>query len=151
MSVLIPTSLVMHNFWDFTPASPAHQIEFMNFIKVRARRSGAGSSSSTEHRFAADAQQTTLQPRSERCMRLLSSCQATYWLLRCSSVVTPGRWMRGVWVLGQEACKRVCWQTVTNQHGKHCRVGCTWCLAAPYSSALSTELHTMPFLLTSVR
>jgi hypothetical protein len=34
MTVLVPTSLVMHNFWDFASSSPAHQIEFMNFIKV---------------------------------------------------------------------------------------------------------------------
>lgn len=33
MGVLLPTSLVMHNFWDFAPSSPAHQIEFMNFAK----------------------------------------------------------------------------------------------------------------------
>lgn len=34
MGVLIPTSLVLHNFWDFAASTPAHQIEFMNFIKV---------------------------------------------------------------------------------------------------------------------
>lgn len=43
MGVLVPTSLVMHNFWDFAPSSPAHQIEFMNFVKVSTlTRVGAG-------------------------------------------------------------------------------------------------------------
>jgi hypothetical protein len=34
MGVLLPTSLVMHDFWNFAPSSPAHQIEFSHFIKV---------------------------------------------------------------------------------------------------------------------
>lgn len=34
MAVLVPTTLVMHNFWDYADSSPAHQIEFMNFLKV---------------------------------------------------------------------------------------------------------------------
>lgn len=38
MATLIPTSLIMHNFWDFAEGSPAHQIEFMNFVKVCPQR-----------------------------------------------------------------------------------------------------------------
>lgn len=33
MLFLIPTSLVMHNFWQLEPGSPGHQIEFVNFMK----------------------------------------------------------------------------------------------------------------------
>jgi hypothetical protein len=35
MLFLVPTSLVMHNFWELEHGSPAHQIEFINFMKVR--------------------------------------------------------------------------------------------------------------------
>lgn len=35
MLFLVPTSVVMHNFWDLEPATPAHQIEFINFMKAR--------------------------------------------------------------------------------------------------------------------
>lgn len=34
MLVLVPTTLVMHDFWDYATGTPAHQIEFTNFIKV---------------------------------------------------------------------------------------------------------------------
>eukprot|EP00882_Tetradesmus_deserticola_P013858 GHRQ01014717.1.p1 GENE.GHRQ01014717.1~~GHRQ01014717.1.p1 ORF type:complete len:155 (+),score=33.73 GHRQ01014717.1:323-787(+) len=33
MLFLVPTSLVMHNFWELERGSPAHQIEFVNFMK----------------------------------------------------------------------------------------------------------------------
>ncbi|WIA12699.1 hypothetical protein OEZ85_006340 [Tetradesmus obliquus] len=33
MLFLVPTSLVMHNFWELEHGSPAHQIEFINFMK----------------------------------------------------------------------------------------------------------------------
>jgi hypothetical protein len=38
MAFLVPTSLVMHNFWELEHGSPAHQIEFINFMKVRRER-----------------------------------------------------------------------------------------------------------------
>jgi hypothetical protein len=37
MLFLVPTSLVMHNFWELEHGSPGHQIEFINFMKVRLR------------------------------------------------------------------------------------------------------------------
>jgi hypothetical protein len=35
MLFLVPTSIVMHNFWELEHGSPGHQIEFVNFMKVR--------------------------------------------------------------------------------------------------------------------
>lgn len=34
LAFLLPTTVIMHNFWDLSPGSPAHQIEFINFMKV---------------------------------------------------------------------------------------------------------------------
>eukprot|EP00775_Hariotina_reticulata_P002785 gene2787-3078_t len=33
LAFLLPTTVIMHNFWDLPPGSPAHQIEFINFMK----------------------------------------------------------------------------------------------------------------------
>ncbi|KAF6255398.1 HR-like lesion-inducer [Scenedesmus sp. NREL 46B-D3] len=33
MLFLVPTSLVMHNFWELEHGSPAQQIEYINFMK----------------------------------------------------------------------------------------------------------------------
>lgn len=82
MTVLIPTSLVMHNFWDFTPASPAHQIEFMNFIKVSEQ---AKQPRQQQQHQPAQLYRTASWPMpsnpfvqsSIRYTQLLSSCQAT--------------------------------------------------------------------------
>jgi hypothetical protein len=35
MAFLVPTTIIMHNWWDLPQGSPAHQIEFVNFTKVR--------------------------------------------------------------------------------------------------------------------
>jgi hypothetical protein len=42
MAFIVPTSFIMHNFWDLPQGSPAHQIEFVNFAKVGAWREGQG-------------------------------------------------------------------------------------------------------------
>lgn len=50
MLFLVPTSLVMHNFWELEHGSPAHQIEFINFMKVRRVGPGLATESSSSSR-----------------------------------------------------------------------------------------------------
>ena len=43
---LVPTTFIMHNFWALQAGTPAHQIEFVNFMKVTGTGAGAGTENS---------------------------------------------------------------------------------------------------------